>query len=76
MLGVSDFAAIINPPQSAMLAIGAIAREAVVDGDTMRVASVMRYTLAVDHRAVDGELAARWLGRFTWYLERPVAMLV
>ncbi|AOB31700.1 hypothetical protein AKI39_14895 [Bordetella sp. H567] len=76
MLGVSDFAAIINPPQSAMLAIGAIAREAVVDDDTIRVASVMRYTLAVDHRAIDGELAARWLGRFTWYLERPVAMLV
>ena len=76
MLGVSDFAAIINPPQSAMLAIGAIAREAVVEEDTIRIASVMRYTLAVDHRAIDGELAARWLARFTWYLERPVAMLV
>ncbi|ANN67520.1 2-oxo acid dehydrogenase subunit E2 [Bordetella bronchialis] len=76
MLGVVDFAAIINPPQSAMLAIGAVAREAVVEADTIRVASVMRYTLAVDHRAIDGELAARWLARFTWYLEHPVAMLV
>lgn len=76
MLGVTDFAAIINPPQSAMLAVGAIAREAMVDEDTIRVASVMRYTLAVDHRAIDGELAARWLTRFTWYMEHPVAMLV
>ncbi|CAM3424888.1 Acetyltransferase component of pyruvate dehydrogenase complex [Bordetella sputigena] len=76
MAGVSDFAAIINPPQSAMLAVGAIGREAVVEDDTIRVASVMRYTLAVDHRAIDGELAARWLARFTWYLEHPVAMLV
>ncbi|OZI61115.1 2-oxo acid dehydrogenase subunit E2 [Bordetella genomosp. 11] len=76
MLGVPDFAAIINPPQSAMLAVGAIVREAVVDEDTIRVGSVMRYTLAVDHRAIDGELAARWLARLTWYLEHPVAMLV
>jgi pyruvate dehydrogenase E2 component (dihydrolipoamide acetyltransferase) len=76
MHGVSDFAAIINPPQSAMLAVGAVTKEPVADADAVRTAAVMRYTLAVDHRAIDGALAAAWMARFTWYLEQPVAMLV
>lgn len=74
--GVMDFAAIINPPQSAMLAVGALVREAVVVGDTVQPGLVMRYTLSVDHRAIDGALAARWLARFTHYMEQPLAMLV
>jgi pyruvate dehydrogenase E2 component (dihydrolipoamide acetyltransferase) len=76
MHGVVDFAAIINPPQSAMLAVGALVREPVVEGDTVRPGLVMRYTLSVDHRAIDGALAARWLARFTHYMEQPLAMLV
>jgi pyruvate dehydrogenase E2 component (dihydrolipoamide acetyltransferase) len=75
MHGVTDFAAIVNPPQAAMLAVGAIAQEAVVDEGTVRAAALMRYTLAVDHRAIDGALAARWMARFTWYMEHPVALL-
>jgi pyruvate dehydrogenase E2 component (dihydrolipoamide acetyltransferase) len=76
MHGVIDFTAIINPPQSAMLAVGALVREPVVAGDTVRPGLVMRYTLSVDHRAIDGALAARWLSRFTHYMEQPLAMLV
>jgi pyruvate dehydrogenase E2 component (dihydrolipoamide acetyltransferase) len=47
-----------------------------VEGDTVRPGLVMRYTLSVDHRAIDGALAARWLARFTHYMEQPLAMLV
>jgi pyruvate dehydrogenase E2 component (dihydrolipoamide acetyltransferase) len=74
--GVKDFAAIINPPQSAMLAVGAIVREPVVVDDAVLPGLVMHYTLSVDHRAIDGALAARWLTRFTHYMEQPLAMLV
>lgn len=76
MHGVMDFAAIINPPQSAMLALGAATREPMADGDAVVVATVLRYTLAVDHRAIDGALAARWLARFTRYMEQPMALLL
>jgi pyruvate dehydrogenase E2 component (dihydrolipoamide acetyltransferase) len=76
MLGMSEPAAAINPPQSAMLSIDAIDKEAIVGDETIRLASVMRYTLAIDHRAIGRDLAERWLERFTWYLEHPVAMLV
>jgi pyruvate dehydrogenase E2 component (dihydrolipoamide acetyltransferase) len=76
MYGVAEFAAIINPPQSAMLALGAATREAVVIDATVQAATVMRYTLSVDHRAIDGVLAARWLARYTYYMEQPLAMLV
>lgn len=76
MYGVAEFAAIINPPQSAMLALGAATREALVIDETVQAASLMRYTLSVDHRAIDGVLAARWLARYTYYMEQPLAMLV
>src|SRR3984957_2467287 len=61
MYGTLEFAAIINPPQSGLLAVGAARQQpAVVDG-AVTVANVMRCTLSVDHRAIDGALAARWL---------------
>ncbi|MFD0507613.1 dihydrolipoamide acetyltransferase family protein [Streptomyces chiangmaiensis] len=71
MYGTEDFAAIINPPQAAILAVGAVRQEAVVQEGAVTVASVLRLTLAVDHRAVDGATAAEWLQAFVNVLEHP-----
>ena len=76
MYGTLEFAAIINPPQSGILAVGAASQQpAVVDG-AVTVATVMRCTLSVDHRAIDGALAARWLAAFTTRVENPLATIV
>jgi pyruvate dehydrogenase E2 component (dihydrolipoamide acetyltransferase) len=76
MYGTVEFSAIINPPQSGILAVGAArAQPVAVDGE-VRAATVMRCTLSVDHRAIDGALAARWLGAFTARLESPLSLLV
>jgi pyruvate dehydrogenase E2 component (dihydrolipoamide acetyltransferase) len=76
MYGTVEFSAIINPPQSGILAVGAAkAQPVVVDGE-VRAATVMRCTLSVDHRAIDGALAARWLAAFTARLESPLGALV
>jgi len=77
MYGVTEFAAIINPPQSAILAVGASNRVPVVQADgSLGTGVVMEYTLSVDHRAIDGALAAKWLARFQHYMEHPATMLV
>jgi pyruvate dehydrogenase E2 component (dihydrolipoamide acetyltransferase) len=76
MYGTVEFSAIINPPQSGILAVGAArAQPVAVDGE-VRAATVMRCTLSVDHRAIDGALAARWLASFTARLESPLSLLV
>jgi len=76
MYGTVEFSAIINPPQSGILAVGAArAQPVAVDGE-VRAATVMRCTLSVDHRAIDGALGARWLAAFTARLESPLSMLV
>jgi pyruvate dehydrogenase E2 component (dihydrolipoamide acetyltransferase) len=75
MFGVEEFAAIINPPQAAILAVGAVRSEpVVVDGEVV-VGSVLRVTLSVDHRPVDGVVAARWLQAFVTLVENPVRIL-
>ncbi|MEV6055806.1 dihydrolipoamide acetyltransferase family protein [Streptomyces sp. NPDC052107] len=77
MFGVEEFAAIINPPQAAILAVGAGRREpAVSDDGTLTTATVMRVVLSVDHRAVDGADAARWMGEFTKAVEQPMLLLL
>ncbi|MEU4097841.1 dihydrolipoamide acetyltransferase family protein [Streptomyces sp. NPDC026673] len=76
MYGTEDFAAIINPPQAAILAVGAVRQEAVVEEGEVVVASVLRLTLAVDHRAVDGATAAEWLKEFVDVLEHPLRILL
>lgn len=77
MYGVDEFAAIINPPQAAILAVGAVNAQPVVHEDGSIVAGkVMSCTLSVDHRAVDGVLAATWLASFRKYIESPYLMLV
>ncbi len=72
MLGVSRFTAIINPPQVAILAVGAIERRvAALDGDAVAVRPFLTLTLAADHRVVDGALGARFLGRLRDILQTP-----
>jgi pyruvate dehydrogenase E2 component (dihydrolipoamide acetyltransferase) len=76
MYGTLEFSAIINPPQSGILAVGAATPQAVVVGGAVTVATVMRCTLSVDHRAIDGALAARWLAAFTTRIQHPLSMIV
>jgi len=76
MFGVSGFSAIINPPQAAILAVGATQAVPVVEDGELKVGQVMRCTLSVDHRAIDGALAAKWLAAFQRLLENPLSMLI
>jgi pyruvate dehydrogenase E2 component (dihydrolipoamide acetyltransferase) len=75
MFGVKDFAAIINPPQAMILAVGAGEERVVVRKGQMVVRNMMNCTLAVDHRVVDGALGARWLQTLRAYIEQPATML-
>jgi pyruvate dehydrogenase E2 component (dihydrolipoamide acetyltransferase) len=76
MFGTEEFGAIINPPQSAILAIGAARPEPVVLDGQLAVATVMHVTLSVDHRPVDGITAARWMSAFTKIVESPLQILL
>jgi pyruvate dehydrogenase E2 component (dihydrolipoamide acetyltransferase) len=76
MYGTLEFSAIINPPQSGILAVGAARQQPVVVDGALAVATVMRCTLSVDHRAIDGALAARWLAAFTTRVQHPLTTLV
>ncbi|MEX2135377.1 MAG: dihydrolipoamide acetyltransferase family protein [Chloroflexota bacterium] len=74
MHGVEHFAAIINPGESAILAVGSAAREPVVIGDGLGIGWIMRLTLTADHRLVDGELAARFLDDLRRRLQDPAGL--
>lgn len=76
MFGIKSFDAVINPPHATILAVGAGEKRAIVDGDQVRVATVMSCTLSCDHRVVDGALGAKLLNAFKSYIEDPVRMLV
>ena len=77
MYGVREFSAIINPPQSTILAVGAAQRRPVETEDGgVRFESQMTVTLSCDHRVVDGALGAQLLAALKGYLEQPVTMLV
>ncbi|WP_176083004.1 pyruvate dehydrogenase complex dihydrolipoamide acetyltransferase [Martelella sp. HB161492] len=76
MMGVKDFAAVVNPPHASILAVGAGEKRAVVKNDELTIATVMTVTLSTDHRCVDGALAAQVLGAFKGYIESPMSMLV
>ena len=76
MFGIDEFAAVINPPQSAILAVGAGAQRAVVKDGELAIATMMNVTLSADHRIVDGALGAEWLQLFKGFVENPVTMLI
>jgi pyruvate dehydrogenase E2 component (dihydrolipoamide acetyltransferase) len=76
MYGIKDFTAVINPPQSSILAVGAGEERAVVRGGKIEAAHIMSVTMSCDHRAVDGALGAVLIGAFKSLIENPVMMLV
>ena len=76
MMGVKAFSAIINPPQAAILAIAAGEARPVVKDGGISIATVMTVTLSVDHRVVDGALAAQWVSVFRSVVENPLSLLV
>ncbi|KAJ7631091.1 dihydrolipoamide acetyltransferase [Roridomyces roridus] len=79
MFGVSHFTAIINPPQSCILAVGATEAKLVPAPEEERgfkTVQVMNVTLSSDHRTVDGAIAARWLAAFKGYLENPLTFML
>jgi pyruvate dehydrogenase E2 component (dihydrolipoamide acetyltransferase) len=75
MFGIRDFGAIINTPQSMILAVGAGEERVVVRKGEMVIRNIMSCTLAVDHRVVDGALGAQFLQTLKAYIEQPAAML-
>jgi len=76
MYGTREFSAIINPPQSGILAVGAATAAPVVENGEVVAGMVMTVTLSADHRAVDGALAAQWLAAFQRHIENPLGMLI
>ena len=76
MFGIKEFAAVINPPQSAILAVGAGEKRAIVKDGELAIATMMNVTLSADHRIVDGALGAEWLQLFKGFVENPVTMLI
>jgi pyruvate dehydrogenase E2 component (dihydrolipoamide acetyltransferase) len=76
MFGIKEFAAVINPPQGCILAVGAGEPRAVVKNGALAVATVMSCTLSVDHRVVDGAVGAEFLQVFKGYIEDPLTMLL
>jgi pyruvate dehydrogenase E2 component (dihydrolipoamide acetyltransferase) len=76
MFGVTEFSAIINPPQAAILAVATGAKRPVVKNDALAIATVMTCTLSVDHRVVDGALGARWMREFKTIVEDPLSLML
>lgn len=76
MYGIDEFGAIINPPQAGILAVGAGVEQPVVKDGQIKIANIMTATISVDHRAIDGAVAAKLLGNFKNFIENPIRMLV
>ncbi len=76
MMDVSEFTAIINPPESAILAVGAVRQVPVVASGRIEVGHRMKVTMSSDHRVIDGALAAQFLGEVRRLLENPVSLFV
>lgn len=76
MFDVENFGAIINPPEAAILAVGAAAKVPVVDGENLRVGMQMKATLSADHRVTDGAEAALFMQSLAKYIEEPLNLLI
>lgn len=79
-MGIDNFTAVINPPQSCILAIGKTDKKAVFDisvkDSNLRWADIMKFTLSCDHRIIDGAIGAKWVARFKYYIEHPLLICV
>jgi pyruvate dehydrogenase E2 component (dihydrolipoamide acetyltransferase) len=76
MFGVDAFAAVINPPEGAILAVGQVRKEPVVKGDSIVVGHKLACTLSCDHRVVDGAVGAAFLRELRKIVEHPTAILI
>jgi pyruvate dehydrogenase E2 component (dihydrolipoyllysine-residue acetyltransferase) len=76
MYGIKDFAAVINPPQACLLAVGAAEKRPVVKDGALAVATIMSCTLSIDHRAVDGAVGAEYLQVLKKLIEDPLRMML
>jgi pyruvate dehydrogenase E2 component (dihydrolipoamide acetyltransferase) len=76
MFGIREFTAVINPPQAAILAVGAGEQRAVVRDGILKTATMMTVTMSCDHRVIDGATGARFLQAFKGFIEEPAAMLL
>ncbi|MGB3911599.1 MAG: dihydrolipoamide acetyltransferase family protein [Pseudolysinimonas sp.] len=76
MYGVDEFSAILNPPQSGILAVAAAKQQPVADDGVLAVGTVMTVTLSADHRVVDGAVGAEWMAAFVRRIENPVSALL
>jgi len=76
MMGIRQFASILNPPEGMILSVGAGEKRAVAKSDKVEIATMMTVTLTCDHRVVDGATGARWLATFKQFVETPEAMLL
>ena len=77
MYGIKQFNAIVNPPQGAIIAIGAGEKKVTIDekGDFIAI-DVINVSLSCDHRVIDGAVAAQYLNKFKYYIENPVTLLM
>ena len=76
MFGIKEFTAIINPPEAAIIAVGAAAPTAVIRNGEIVVRNIMSVTMSCDHRAIDGATGAKFLQTFKQMLENPILMLM
>ncbi len=76
MFGIKEFSAVINPPQSAILAVGAGEQRPVIKDGAVSIATVMSVTLSCDHRVIDGAMGAELLQYFKGYIEEPLTMML
>jgi pyruvate dehydrogenase E2 component (dihydrolipoamide acetyltransferase) len=76
MFGIREFAAVVNPPEGAILAVGATGERAVVEDGEIRARQVMTVTLSCDHRVVDGAVGAKFLAALKKHLECPAGLLL
>jgi pyruvate dehydrogenase E2 component (dihydrolipoamide acetyltransferase) len=76
MFGIKEFAAIINPPQACILAVGAGEQRPVVKDGALGIATVMTCTLSTDHRVVDGAIGAEFIAALKPLIEDPLSMLL
>ncbi|MDC3108321.1 2-oxo acid dehydrogenase subunit E2, partial [Paracoccaceae bacterium] len=76
MFSIDNFDAIINPPNSSILAVGAIKEEVISENEVLSSCKNLSLTLSVDHRTIDGELGAKFLDRIVFYLQNPAVLMI